>query len=106
MFEEFLLEMSAWITTNLITLERVGIVAKQVESLKFGVVQITVHESRVAQIEKTENVRFDNGNRKQLPMYERGPELTPESQHQGERELPEHRLPRRQPRQGRSHGAG
>ena len=37
----------------------IGIVAQQVESLKFGVVQITVHESRVVQIEKTERVRLD-----------------------------------------------
>jgi len=30
-----------------------------VESLRFGVVQIVVHESRVVQIEKTEKVRLD-----------------------------------------------
>ena len=39
--------------------EWVGIVLKQVESLRFGAVQITVHESRVVQIEKTEKVRIE-----------------------------------------------
>ena len=37
----------------------IGIVADSVESLKFGVVQITVHESRVVQIEKTEKIRLE-----------------------------------------------
>ena len=58
--------MSALANTNLITFEWVGIVAKQVESLKFGVVQIIVHESRVVQIEKTEKVRLDKGG--ELPV--------------------------------------
>jgi hypothetical protein len=35
------------------------IVQQQVTSLKFGVVQIVVHDSRVTQIEKTERVRFE-----------------------------------------------
>ncbi len=39
--------------------EWVNIVSEQVESLRFGVVQIVVHENRVVQIEKTEKVRFD-----------------------------------------------
>ena len=43
--------------------EWVGIVRKQVESLRFGVVQITVHESRVVQIEKTEKVRIEKSER-------------------------------------------
>lgn len=43
--------------------EWVGIVLKQVESLRFGVVQITVHESRVVQIEKTEKVRIEKSER-------------------------------------------
>ena len=55
--------MSALDNTKLITPEWVGIVAKQVESLKFGVVQITIHESRVVQIEKTEKVRLDGDKR-------------------------------------------
>lgn len=45
--------------------EWVGIVLKQVESLRFGIVQITVHESRVVQIEKTEKVRIDKNERKE-----------------------------------------
>jgi hypothetical protein len=35
------------------------IVRRQVQSLRFGVVQIVVHDSQVTQIEKTEKVRFD-----------------------------------------------
>jgi hypothetical protein len=31
----------------------------QVESLRFGVVQIVVHDSRVVQIEKTEKIRLE-----------------------------------------------
>jgi hypothetical protein len=36
-----------------------GILKGQVESLRFGTVQVVVHESRVVQIERTEKVRFD-----------------------------------------------
>jgi hypothetical protein len=35
------------------------IVHRQVASLRFGVVQIVVHDSLVTQIEKTERVRLD-----------------------------------------------
>jgi hypothetical protein len=35
-----------------------GIVRQQVGSLRFGVVQIVVHEARVVQIERTEKVRL------------------------------------------------
>ena len=31
---------------------------RQVASMKFGVVQITVHDSKVVQLEKTEKIRF------------------------------------------------
>lgn len=34
------------------------IVRRQVNSLRFGVVQIVVHDSEVAQIDKTERVRL------------------------------------------------
>ncbi|MEK7781560.1 MAG: YezD family protein [Verrucomicrobiota bacterium] len=34
-------------------------VRRQVDSLRFGVVQIVVHDSRIVQIEKTERIRFD-----------------------------------------------
>jgi hypothetical protein len=35
------------------------LVAQQVRSLRFGVVEIIVHDSRVIQIEKTEKLRLD-----------------------------------------------
>ena len=35
------------------------IVSQQVGSLRFGVVEIIVHDSRVTQIEKTERLRLD-----------------------------------------------
>jgi len=37
----------------------VRLVQNQVESLRFGLVQITVHDSRVVQIERTEKLRLD-----------------------------------------------
>lgn len=37
-----------------------ALVAEQVGQLRFGVVQITVHDSRVVQIERTEKVRLDH----------------------------------------------
>ncbi len=36
-----------------------NLVQSQVSSLKFGVVQIVVHDSRVVQIERTEKYRLD-----------------------------------------------
>lgn len=38
--------------------EWLEVVRQQVKALRFGVVQITVHESKVVQIEKTEKLRF------------------------------------------------
>lgn len=35
------------------------VVRQQVNSLRYGVVQIVVHDSQVTQIEKTERVRLD-----------------------------------------------
>ncbi|MBI3414611.1 MAG: YezD family protein [Verrucomicrobia bacterium] len=35
------------------------VVNAHVNSLRFGVIQIVVHDSRVVQIERTEKVRFD-----------------------------------------------
>ena len=35
------------------------LVRDHVQSLKFGTVQITVHESRVVQVERAEKVRLD-----------------------------------------------
>ncbi len=43
-------EPSAWL----------DVVQKEVGSLRFGVVQIIVHDSEVVQIERTEKIRFDN----------------------------------------------
>jgi hypothetical protein len=42
----------------------VQIVQKQVSSLRFGVVQIVVHDSRVVQIECTQKVRLDRADDK------------------------------------------
>ncbi len=41
------------------------IVRQHVKSLRFGVVQIVVHENRVVQIERTEKVRLDRGEQNQ-----------------------------------------
>ena len=35
------------------------VVSEQIGTLRFGVVQIVVHDGRVVQIEKTEKVRLD-----------------------------------------------
>ena len=39
--------------------EWLELVRKQVTSLKFGTVQITVHDSHVTQVERLEKVRLD-----------------------------------------------
>ena len=39
--------------------EWLGIVREKVESLRFGVVQIVVHDRRVTQVERTEKTRID-----------------------------------------------
>ncbi len=40
-----------------------AVIKNQIESLRFGTVQVVVHEARVVQIEKTEKVRFDKPER-------------------------------------------
>ena len=40
-------------------LKWLALVVEQVRSLRFGVVEIIVHDSRVTQIEKTERLRLD-----------------------------------------------
>ncbi|HTX22965.1 MAG TPA: YezD family protein [Candidatus Aquilonibacter sp.] len=40
-------------------LDWLELVRRQVGSLRYGVVEIVVHDSRVTQIEKTERVRLD-----------------------------------------------
>lgn len=44
----------------------VGLVRRQVNSLRYGLVQIVVHDGQVTQIERTERVRLE----KQPPLYE------------------------------------
>lgn len=39
------------------------LVREKVESLRFGVVQITVHDSQVTQIERTEKTRIESPSR-------------------------------------------
>jgi hypothetical protein len=39
--------------------EWLEVVRQQVASLRFGAVQIVIHDSQVKQIEKTERLRFD-----------------------------------------------
>jgi hypothetical protein len=41
----------------------IAIVREKVESLRFGVVQLVVHEGRVTQIERTEKTRLEAGAR-------------------------------------------
>jgi len=38
-----------------------ALVQRQVESLRYGVVQIVVHDGRVTQVEKTEKLRLEAG---------------------------------------------
>lgn len=40
-------------------LDWLEVVRRQVGSLRYGVVQIVIHDSQVTQIEKTERVRLD-----------------------------------------------
>jgi hypothetical protein len=42
------------------------VVRRQVGSLRYGVVQIVVHDSQVTQIEKTERVRLDKSRAKTI----------------------------------------
>jgi hypothetical protein len=54
--------MSAVQTKSIVLAERpawLQVVQQQVTSLRFGVVQIVIHDSQVKQIEKTERVRLD-----------------------------------------------
>jgi hypothetical protein len=37
----------------------IEVVAEKVKTMRFGVVQIVVHDSKVVQIERTERTRFD-----------------------------------------------
>ena len=48
------------VKSNTINEEVMQDVINAVESIKFGQVQITIHDSKVVQIDKTEKIRFDN----------------------------------------------
>ena len=37
-----------------------SVVHEKVASLRYGVVQIVIHDSRITQIERTEKIRFEN----------------------------------------------
>lgn len=50
---------NAKIPESKINADWLEVVQKQVASLRFGVVQITVHDARVVQVETTERLRFD-----------------------------------------------
>ncbi len=54
--------MSAAATQTSVSLtpEWLEVVRGKVESLRYGVVQIVVHDSEVTQIERTEKTRFDS----------------------------------------------
>ena len=43
-----------------LTSDWLDLVRKQVESLRFGVVQITIHDSKVTQIDRTEKTRVEH----------------------------------------------
>ena len=44
------------------------LVTQQVKSLRYGVVEIVVHNSKVIQIEKTERVRLDKRENESKPI--------------------------------------
>lgn len=55
--------MSAILSNNSLetaTPEWLQLVRGKVESLRYGVVQIVVHDNQVTQIERTEKTRFDS----------------------------------------------
>ena len=45
---------------NKVRSEWLDLVRKKVESLRFGVVQITVHDSKVTQIDRTDKTRLES----------------------------------------------
>lgn len=55
--------MTKTITTKGDQPDWVAIVREKVESLRFGVVQIVVHDGKVTQIERTEKTRLDGSRR-------------------------------------------
>ena len=57
-------------TEGATSLDWLQLVQRQVGSLRFGVVQIVVHESRVVQIERTEKVRLQNPSDQRISSQE------------------------------------
>ncbi|MFT3782633.1 MAG: YezD family protein [Nibricoccus sp.] len=51
------------------TPEWLEIVRGKVESLRYGVVQIVIHDSEVTQIERTEKTRFDSAKHELQPRH-------------------------------------
>lgn len=51
--------------------EWLAIVREKVESLRFGVVQLVVHEGKVTQIERTEKTRLESGPAETAPLRRR-----------------------------------
>lgn len=49
--------------------EWLPLVRAKVESLRYGVVQIVVHDGQVTQIERTEKTRFDSAKSELLRSY-------------------------------------
>lgn len=49
--------------------EWLQLVRSKVESLRYGVVQIVVHDGQVTQIERTEKTRFDSAKTELLRQY-------------------------------------
>jgi hypothetical protein len=45
----------------------IAVVREKVEGLRFGVVQLVVHDGRVTQIERTEKTRLDGARTSDLP---------------------------------------
>jgi hypothetical protein len=47
----------------------IALVREKVESLRYGVVQLVVHDGRVTQIERTEKTRLNPGGRSDAPDH-------------------------------------
>ena len=66
--------------SNDISQKWLEVVRRSVESLRFGTVEIIVHDGRVIQIETTEKLRFDKGGPAQeseVPKEEGGARPSP-----------------------------
>jgi len=48
-----------------------NLVAKQAASLRFGTIQIVVHDSKIVQVERTEKFRFENQRPAEHPISKR-----------------------------------